>query len=1133
MLVLPLLFVFAVFSSMQAASINAAISASGIEILGKPEDNTYRIDLADYDNAHPEYAVKAEVQPQMADQSYEYKIEYIDSVKPVEEDDPPIKITSEGGIQAFAACTARVFAVSKDGGYKDSVTVIVGSSKPYDFDLSLTAGGENCLTWDGNAYNADLMPGKYGYSTQLIPSGFVRPTFGTFGRGEGQALGYHYDRDFFVIDEGAGTILLPFSGENTVDVNVRSGFRGGDLTKKLKVNVSTPDVPMLVNGASDLKTITLGKIVGDANEGTQDYSDRATVYVQTQGTPLTVEPVSQANEIVNIETREIREGSGQYIVEIEFAKQHRDNISMRFTGGGTVQEIEFLFEDLTLELRSDLPGQNADPENATILVDQPISFTVVPTGETKDVGYRWFLLVENGSKKIDLSDPVVAAELKDQVEIEVNREGTVCTITVKTLAIAFEGSEYSTFVLHAQAGYITGFIADEEEREHAVIKPFGTVVDGTVNVKIIRQVTSIQLEDTATKAATSLAGRATVAGLECAYNEQNALAPVAARYPLGAVANRVSETLEMGVEELDFTTSDGEIAKIEVDEAGKVWLVPQGKGKDGALTITAAWKGNADFGQNIRATLTLDVASNAVRVTNSKDLYAVADHGGYPIVLGADIMLGSDGVDEAGQPKPLPVEERRALIANKTMRSTYNTEYYKNNSAHTLEDAKVRYAIEFKKSVYGNGYTLNAEYISNAADGSGVPYFFRGPLFFVSYGEVASVAGQDNISFLVRTKGVTLHNLTLLGCSDSSLLTAENQYDLTKLNNVGTTLEINEDVNVVNCRIRNGRNVVRVYGGNRDGDRYFLDTLNNFKGFDSERIKVTSEGSIISQGREFLLKEGANHALRARSSLGGAEPELPKPELTGGNLTFSATEKCKVQSNDYLSDEAFYRAYVLTDLTLRDSVLETSGFFTVGVESNFAGQVLYQDTEYTNLGFDGWAGTGGTSFASVLRLEGAVRFYDWKEVSHIDSSTLITANESVEVAQQLKLDVAEMIRFVCDHDPKCANILDKQEEGSYVHGGIAFYGGGRNYSQLDISKLIAERSDLSEFRINIDVLKDDTGNTGHQGEILPLAAGTQDFRFYMYGKDSKNNFAAQKSDAAAGSKYTGIAAKGAFALDAE
>ena len=59
MLVLPLLFVFAVFTSGNAASLGVSVSVSGIEILNAHEGGLI-LDLAEYDG---EFKVEAQVLP--------------------------------------------------------------------------------------------------------------------------------------------------------------------------------------------------------------------------------------------------------------------------------------------------------------------------------------------------------------------------------------------------------------------------------------------------------------------------------------------------------------------------------------------------------------------------------------------------------------------------------------------------------------------------------------------------------------------------------------------------------------------------------------------------------------------------------------------------------------------------------------------------------------------------------------------------------------------------------------------------------------------------------------------------------------------------------------------------------------
>lgn len=167
-----------------------------------------------------------------------------------------------------------------------------------------------------------------------------------------------------------------------------------------------------------------------------------------------------------------------------------------------------------------------------------------------------------------------------------------------------------------------------------------------------------------------------------------------------------------------------------------------------------------------------------------------------------------------------------------------------------------------------------------------------------------------------------------------------------------------------------------------------------------------------------------------------------QPRVAGKQRTFPDVDACvgpslldesgnpyDVQTNDYLNDKYFYDTYVMTDVTLKDSVLETSGLFSVGIETNFAGTVLYAQQD--SIIFEGWPGTGGTSFPSVLRLEGDVRMYDWKDLSLVDSSTLIDSEQS-----RFKLNISAMLDYVCTNYSGTQYgyeyIIDRKQNVNYV-----------------------------------------------------------------------------------------------------
>ncbi len=505
--------------------------------------------------------------------------------------------------------------------------------------------------------------------------------------------------------------------------------------------------------------------------------------------------------------------------------------------------------------------------------------------------------------------------------------------------------------------------------------------------------------------------------------------------------------------------------------------------KSGGAKVRISWAHGEYFGTQVYTDFVFDAVKGGVSVTDERTLKAVCEDGTRPVVLNADFMLGT----EVGSSEWV-----------KSMPTTYDWTYYKN--AGYLSPPTVNYILEFKNDVYGNGHYIDADKIT-VPSGAGAP--FNGPLDFVAYG-TAHVRGQDNISFLVRTDGVKIDNAVLRSCSDDSLLIDNNgvkEFNLNALNTVGTTLEIASDATLVNSRVSNGRTVVRVYGGGADanGSPVTMQLLSK-TAVEQERIKVKIESCILYNAREFIIKTGANRSYFKSQ-------DVPSPALI--------SEDGKEYDRDVLTDktkltddEYFYSHYVLTDLTVKNSALETSGLFSIGVESHFSGILLNGSGGEQ---FFGWTGLASTSYAAILRLEGDVRMYDWKELEKVDSSTLI---EGEGLGDMLQLNIKAMLECVQKQDDKYANVIDSYNGKQMVHGGIAFYGGGKNYSRLDLSAFdMKDAYPFYNFNVNISVLaQSDDSVLNLQGTMLPLAAGTEDFSFFMYGEGSAFDYDKQLND---------------------
>ena len=160
---------------------------------------------------------------------------------------------------------------------------------------------------------------------------------------------------------------------------------------------------------------------------------------------------------------------------------------------------------------------------------------------------------------------------------------------------------------------------------------------------------------------------------------------------------------------------------------------------------------------------------------------------------------------------------------------------------------------------------------------------------------------------------------------------------------------------------------------------------------------MSIESSIITMAREFLLKVGSNRSIKNNGNNNGVnEGKLKKAD--------GSFYKPYDYSNN--TDQYFYDNYVMTDVTLKNSVLANSGIFAIGMETHFAGVML---AGTGGIDIEHWENLAATSFPSVLRMEGDVRLLDWKKMANVDSSTLIETSNLTEGLQFLKLDIAEML----------------------------------------------------------------------------------------------------------------------------
>lgn len=555
-------------------------------------------------------------------------------------------------------------------------------------------------------------------------------------------------------------------------------------------------------------------------------------------------------------------------------------------------------------------------------------------------------------------------------------------------------------------------------------------------------------------------------------------------------------TTNVNLDNIEFESSDESIARFNQNK--ELEILSEGK-----VTITATEQESKLLGNNVSCSIEIRCV-NGVNLGTYKELnFAVNDD--MQVVLTNDIMLGEKliHVNDDGTTKLLysQAECERILKSEiKQMKTTADWNYYK-NALNYSEPPEINYILKFTNNCFGNGYQLNANNITNCLKGDTdkVAYYdfaqFRGPLDLVALvgkegNSSASVKAQDNVCF-IASDNVMLNNVELVG----SNMRGASVTDLNQLNYVGTVLEaMGDNVKIVNSRVRNGRNCIRVYGKEYGK---------------AGKINVHIESSIISHAREFLIKLGTNEKLPGNFSAAGSI------NLKDGNLADKYWEECsptldnlthlnkgsltKSQYNslvqDYLTNTT-YQELVKTTLTLKNSVLHTSGLFSVGIESSFAGPALdggrWGSFNFAELG---WLDLAGTSYPAQLNLEGNVKIYDWKKLSHIDSSILLDGD-------MFNLDLSSMINNLYN-DGKFNDIITEVNGEKYAHGGIVMYGGGKNYSLIN-DNMTTEK--LNNYSINLDSLNNSLTT------MLKYASGRENFRMFMYGKNSSFNYYKQVND---------------------
>lgn len=985
-MIIPIVFLIALFSVGKAAGVYADIPVTGIQITTQNEDGFIDVDVADYDPI----AFLAQVQPVNArNQKYSFEISGVGGEAPdgFEIIDGKLYIDNVGKV--------KITAISAEKGFKDSVIVSAYSTKVLRIYPKVN-GDEitsDVVSIDGgeNVFSAELYPENLSGETRIF-----------------EEIG---DNHILKLNAVTGVAQALFSGETQVRITCPEGREGLEKVLTVKVNVDTDSTGFAVNGKSSGAKVTV-----------KNKATTAKLFVESKNDALEISDLTLPEGVTASGIERISEN--KFALTLSFDKEFSDEENFGKVGA---TDFSLEFTEYNLDVRTSY----YDGEGDEIKQKNNTKVTYVAYSESDD-----------------------DADVKFEI---------------------IDGADVITLEQHGQFANITatkrGFAKIKITAEHdgKVIKE----IEKTI--RVVPNVYSMEFADSAKE-----------------YGIENILT-IGGRKPNGRADTRtifVRVVTEAGAEtftdefmNVAFFADDDSLFSCKAQTATNADAISaeiRAKGT-GLTTLNAQLTDyNTYFGTNISAKIRLRAVKDGRNVGNYDELKTVTE-AGHIVVLTSDVMLGVKSDGEA----MTEVELKKDV---KKFTTTYDKTYL-DNIGENDENKKVQYLIEFKNHVYGNGFEINADKFTQCKDATGVPKIFKGPLNFVAISS-ASVKGQDNVSFLVRTDNVLINNVVLKGCSDESLHEEDGRFNLSKLNYVGTTLEIAKSAKLLNSRVSNGRTVVRIFAGGSTMGSPVVEDKSAFNVQD-EKINVHIESCVLSNAREFILKIGSNRALKQTN-----EVQRFLFDANGNKyLPYSESNK---------TDKYFNDNYLINDVTLKNSVLDTSGLFSVGMETHFSGEFLYGGT------ITMWEGCAATSYASALRIVGDVKMLDWKNLSNVDSSTLIEVTG--EANPWLSMNVAEMMKEVAKVKKECRDIILNVGGTEYVHGGIAFYGGGYNYSYLDLTEANDETKQFGVYNVNIDVLSDsEDENIKQQGEILPNAAGAGNFRFYLYNNQSSRNLSWQEN----------------------
>ena len=312
-MIIPIVFLIALFSVGKAAGVYADIPVTGIQITTQNEDGFIDVDVADYDPI----AFLAQVQPVNArNQKYSLEISGVggdEAPKGFEIKDGKLYIENVVG-------KVKITAISAEKGFKDSVIVSAYSTKVLEISPLVNRiedGGEIVEIEVGDDI-VEIEGGDYVFGAKLYPENLSGETriFEEIG-------GNH----ILKLNAVTGVAQALFSGETQVRITCPEGREGLEKVLTVNVNVDTDSTGFAVNGKSSGAKVTV-----------KNKATTAKLFVESKNDALEISDLTLPEGVTASGIERISEN--KFVLTLSFDKEF-SNEAISGKVGATDFSLEF------------------------------------------------------------------------------------------------------------------------------------------------------------------------------------------------------------------------------------------------------------------------------------------------------------------------------------------------------------------------------------------------------------------------------------------------------------------------------------------------------------------------------------------------------------------------------------------------------------------------------------------------------------------------------------------------------------------------------------------------------------------------------------------------------------------------